>query len=64
MESELELRCVKCDQALVPEKTAFNYLGFTFNTEMPRCPKCGQVFISDEIVNGKMKEVEMILEDK
>jgi hypothetical protein len=35
-----------------------------FRYDFPRCPVCGQVYISEEIVNGKMKEVEIALEDK
>ena len=28
------------------------------------CPKCGKVFISRELAEGKMAEVEILLEDK
>lgn len=56
--------CVKCNVPLVEQKTSFAYLGFNFNTELPRCPSCGQVFISEELVKGKMAEVETTLEDK
>ncbi|SDE57366.1 DVU_1557 family redox protein [Sporomusa acidovorans] len=58
------LVCLKCNVALEPRKASFNYLGFTFNTELPRCPVCGQVFLSEELVKGKVAEVEMSLEDK
>ncbi|KUO72152.1 MAG: hypothetical protein APF81_26100 [Desulfosporosinus sp. BRH_c37] len=29
-----------------------------------KCPKCGQVYISEELVKGKMFEVEKALEEK
>jgi hypothetical protein len=30
----------------------------------PHAPKCGQVYISEELTKGRMAEVEMNLEDK
>jgi NAD-dependent SIR2 family protein deacetylase len=58
------MRCVKCDRQLELQKVVFEYLGLTMNREVPRCPKCGQVFISAELAEGKIKEVEISLEDK
>jgi hypothetical protein len=46
------------------KKTDFTYLGHSFFTEVPRCPECGQVFISEELVKNRISEVEMQLEDK
>jgi hypothetical protein len=31
---------------------------------LPRCPRCGLVFIPEELALGKMAEVEKLLEDK
>ena len=42
----------------------FEYLGHTFFADAPRCPVCGQVYLSEELVKGRVAEVEMQLEDK
>jgi Zn-finger nucleic acid-binding protein len=59
-----QLFCDRCDIALEPRKTHFTYLGHAFQTELPRCPKCGQVYIDEEFAKGRMAHVEMELEDK
>ena len=58
------LICVKCKVALVEEKTELRYLGHSVNVTALRCPKCGQVCFSEELVRGKISEAEMTLEDK
>jgi ribosomal protein S27AE len=58
------LLCGKCQVPLEPMKTQFGYLGHTFHAQAPRCPRCGQVFIPEELAEGRMSEVEMALEDK
>lgn len=58
------LVCARCDEPLVTRKTTFEYLGSEFSEELPRCPKCGQVYLDEELVRGKMFEVETLLEDK
>jgi NAD-dependent SIR2 family protein deacetylase len=58
------MRCMKCDVELVHEETTLEYLGYDMTYQLPRCPVCGQVFISEEIARGKMHEVETSLEDK
>lgn len=57
-------KCGKCNLALTGKKASFTYLGHTFSHEVPRCPKCGKVFIPRELAEGKMAEVELQLEDK
>ena len=59
-----QLYCDHCDAALTPQKTHFTYLGHAFHTNLPRCPICGQVYIDEEMVKGRMAKVEMELEDK
>ena len=59
-----ELICDKCKVKLENAHTTFNYMGHTFHTDLPRCPKCGQVFIDEELARGKMADVETELEDK
>jgi hypothetical protein len=64
MPEKKKLICCKCQKELELKKTNFTYLGHSFFTDVPRCPKCGQVFISEDLVKGRMSEVEMQLEDK
>jgi ribosomal protein S27AE len=63
-EPDKRLVCARCGVPLEPAKAQFAYLGHKFHTEVPRCPKCGQVFISEELARGRMAEVETSLEDK
>lgn len=58
------LMCFKCNVPLVPTKTHFSYLKHNFSEEMPRCPVCGQVYISESLVLDRMIPVEQMLEDK
>jgi YgiT-type zinc finger domain-containing protein len=64
MPEQKKLICYKCNKELELKKTDFTYLGHSFFTEVPRCPECGLVFISEELVKGRISEVEMQLEDK
>ncbi len=57
-------KCGKCDRELVLKKTVFSYLGNTVAHEVPACPKCGKVFIPQELAEGRMAEVEELLECK
>jgi len=59
-----EIICDKCKEPLVNLKTRFIYLGHELHSEIPRCPKCGQVYLSEEMVKGKVADVEASLEDK
>ena len=56
--------CAKCGVMLVSKKKIFSYMGSTFSHEAPRCPVCGAVFISKELAEGKMSEIEQLMEDK
>lgn len=61
---DLEWRCEKCGGQLEPATVTVEYLGNEFTAELPRCPRCGLVMISEALALGKMAEVEQILEDK
>lgn len=58
------LICHRCKLPLLPQKTFFKYLGHSFHTEIPTCPKCGMVYISESLAKGRMAQVEQELEDK
>ena len=56
--------CRKCGAELQTQKTLFEYLEHNFSENLPRCPKCGKVFISAELATGRMTDVEEMLEGK
>ncbi|MDR2945961.1 MAG: DNA-binding protein [Candidatus Adiutrix sp.] len=57
-------RCQKCDEELRPAPADITYMSSSFRVELPTCPVCGLVFIPPELADGKMLEVERLLEDK
>lgn len=57
-------RCQQCGEGMVASPVTLEYLGNQFTAELPRCPRCGLVYISEELALGKMAEVEQLLEDK
>jgi len=59
-----KLECCKCKAPLVTRRINFEYLGHNFFAEIPACPVCGQVYVSEELVKGKIAEVEKNLEEK
>ena len=64
MNEERKIKCARCGVELVIRKTTFSYMGRTFGHEVPVCPQCGKVYISRDLAEGKMAEVEILLEDK
>jgi hypothetical protein len=62
--SESPLICNKCGVPLIPTKIVFEYLGRTYSHEVPCCPVCKKVYISRKLAEGRMAEVEQMLEDK
>jgi hypothetical protein len=40
------------------------YLESTINYDFLACPECGAIYIPEELVEGKIHEIEMALEDK
>jgi ribosomal protein L37AE/L43A len=61
---DLQWRCVKCDRELVGGPVNVAYMGNRFTADLPHCPDCGRVLISERVALGKMAEVEKLLEDK
>jgi len=39
-------------------------MGFSITHELPSCPTCGRIFVSRELAEGRMCELEQTLEDK
>ncbi len=61
---ENKIVCDRCGVELVEKKVLLRYLDFEFPADLPACPQCGQVYISEDLVKGKVAQVEATLEDK
>ncbi|MCU0603021.1 MAG: DNA-binding protein [Desulfobacterales bacterium] len=61
---DLEWVCRKCSRPLEAGTVSVGYMGNQFTTELPVCPGCGFVLITEALALGKMAEVEQLLEDK
>lgn len=59
-----DLICAACNVSLEVGKVEASYLGQTFLVDLPRCPRCGVVYVSEDLATGKMLKVEQALEDK
>ena len=58
------MKCCKCNVEMVEKKTTFTYLGHEANYNVLRCPVCGQAYVPQELADGKIAEVETLLEEK
>ena len=56
--------CARCDVDLVPTKINLHYQGHRITEEFPVCPICGNLYIPEDVVSGKMVKVEASLEEK
>ena len=61
---EEKLICDKCNVEMQLIEVQFKYLDRSFRYKVPRCPQCGQVSLPEELVNGRMSEVEAMIEEK
>ncbi|NLD19638.1 MAG: DNA-binding protein [Clostridiales bacterium] len=59
-----KLICDRCKVEMEEIGVHFKYLSRNFRYKVPRCPKCGQVSIPEDLVKGKMANVEAIIEEK
>jgi hypothetical protein len=56
--------CVKCNVPLEQATVKLTYLDETFGANLPSCPSCQRVFVSEENALQKMALAEKMLEDK
>lgn len=56
--------CQRCNVPLEQIKVQARYMHSAFDVLLPRCPKCGLTHIPKSLAEGKMAEVEALLEDK
>lgn len=61
---DLEWKCHACGSPLIVGPVQVAYMGNRFTTDLPHCPGCGYVLISEAMALGKMAELEQLLEDK
>ena len=61
---DMDWTCEPCGVKLEPGMVQLDYLGSVFKVELPVCPRCSRVLISEELATGKILEVERLLEDK
>ncbi|CAK7048128.1 MAG: hypothetical protein DESF_02019 [Desulfovibrio sp.] len=56
--------CGRCREPLEQGKVPVFYLNSAFDVFLPRCPQCGLTLVPKSLAEGKMAEVEALLEDK
>jgi hypothetical protein len=61
---DLTWRCHRCQCDLVVGPVSVTYMTNRFTTDLPYCPTCKKVLITERVATGKMAKVEQILEDK
>ncbi|MDO4544796.1 MAG: DNA-binding protein [Bacillota bacterium] len=59
-----KLICDKCKVEMEEIEVQFKYLSRSFRYKVPRCPECGQVSLPEDLVDGKMADVEAMIEEK
>lgn len=56
--------CSRCRCPLELTEIHVTYLERHFTHKVPRCPQCGQVYITEELAEGKIAQLEKSLEEK
>ncbi len=56
--------CAECNCPLKQQSVQAFYLESAFSASLPACPKCGLTLVPKSLAQGKMLEVERLLEDK
>lgn len=59
-----KLICDKCGVELEMIEATFDYLSRSFRHKVPRCPMCGQISLPEDLVTGKISDVESMIEEK
>ena len=64
MENCARMICNKRAVPLCAMQKNIEYFGHSFHADALRCPNCRQVCLSEELIPGRISEVEYELEDK
>ncbi len=59
-----EYVCRRCGRPMEIQTAKLEYLDNRFDVELPTCPQCGAVYVDETLVDGRMAEVEALLESK
>jgi uncharacterized protein with PIN domain len=59
-----DMLCAKCNVPLQKTLSKFSYLGHEFQSETPGCPVCGQIYLSEKLVEERIRRIEAAVEDK
>jgi Fe-S oxidoreductase len=59
-----KLICERCGCEMDWMEAEFSYLGRRFRHKVMRCPECGTAYVPEELARGRMRIVEMALEEK
>lgn len=57
-------RCGRCGRELEQSKVQVFYLESAFDVILPRCVHCGLTLIPKSLAEGRIRDVESLLEDK
>ncbi len=60
----LDWTCAKCDRKLELATVKLRYMEETFGVDIPACPSCQRIFVSEEDATRRMALAEKMLEDK
>ncbi|MCI7146429.1 MAG: DNA-binding protein [Clostridiales bacterium] len=63
-EMKEKIICDRCGVEMELMEVQFRYLTRDFRYKVPRCPECGQVSLTEDLVTGKMADVEAMIEEK
>ena len=62
--SDAQWICHACQVPLELQTVRLQYMQCIFPLDLPACPRCKSILISEELATGKMAEAEQALEDK
>jgi hypothetical protein len=57
-------KCAVCNCDLTYQAVTMQYMEGLFQVELLGCPQCGQLLVPEQLAQGKMHQVELLLEDK
>jgi len=60
----LDWTCTKCDRRLELATVKLKYMEETFGVDIPACPSCQRIFVTEEDATQRMALAEKMLEDK
>ena len=55
--------CFKCKEKMEDDDAVVSYLDFSMSVVLPKCPKCGEAFVTPEFAE-QARDTEEMLEDK